>query len=234
MVSIIIPTLNEEKFVSKLLNSIKKQNFNNYEIIVSDAGSTDNTINIAKKFTKNIIVSDKIKHPSHQRNEGAKLAKGDYFLFLDADSVIPNNFISKSITEFKRRQLACAGYYLKFNSRRIIYKFYDKVYKIICYFSQYYKPLSVGAAIISTKESHNKINGFDEKILVGEDHDYSRRIKKIDKFRMIKSTYFYYSPRRWEKEGHLLTLYKLFLMSLYMIFKGNIRRKIVEYKFGEH
>jgi len=41
-ISIIIPTLNEEKFLPKLLNSIKEQNYKNYEIIIADANSTDN------------------------------------------------------------------------------------------------------------------------------------------------------------------------------------------------
>ncbi len=233
MISIIIPTLNEEKYISKLLNSIKKQSYSDYEIIISDAGSTDKTLELVADFTKKIVVSEKIKHPSHQRNEGAKIAKGKYLLFLDADSVIPNNFILNSINEFKKRDLDCGGFYLKFDSKKIIYKFYNLTYNFFCSVFQYFKPLCVGAAIISSKECHDKVNGFDETILIGEDHDYANRIRKISKFRMIRSNYFYFSPRRWQKEGHILTIYKLIKMSLYIIFKGPIRKKIVDYKFGE-
>lgn len=233
MLSIIIPTLNEEKNLPNLLESIKSQEFNDYEVIVSDAKSIDKTKEIALK-SNCLFISSEIKHPSHQRNQGAKLAKGEILLFLDADSTIPENFLNIVMNDFKERNLVGAGLYLKFNSKKKIYLLYNKVYNFFCYISQFFKPLAVGAAIISQKEAHFKMDGFDETILVGEDHDYVRRIKKLGKFRMIKNIFFYYSPRRWEKEGHALTIYKLFIMFIYIVFKGPIRKKIVKYEFGHY
>ena len=92
-ISIIIPTLNEEKFLPKLLNSIKEQNYKNYEIIVSDANSKDKTIEIAKRFNVKIVQGGK---PAVGRNNGAKFSVGDYLLFLDADVILPKNFLENS------------------------------------------------------------------------------------------------------------------------------------------
>ena len=87
MLSIIIPTLNEEKYLPRLLESIRRQNFSDYEIIVSDGGSSDKTEEIAKSFKATFFVDSSIRHPSAQRNNGARISKGDTLLFLDADSV---------------------------------------------------------------------------------------------------------------------------------------------------
>lgn len=63
MLSIIIPTLNEEKYLPRLLDSIYKQDFKNYEIIVSDAGSSDKTFEVAKRYGTKFILSDKESTP---------------------------------------------------------------------------------------------------------------------------------------------------------------------------
>lgn len=234
MLSIIIPTLNEEKNLANIIENIKNQNFNNYEIIISDANSQDNTKNIALNYNCKFISSKK-QSPAHQRNNGVNLAKFDNLLFLDADSLIPNNFLLNAYKEFNKRQLDVACFYLRFNSKKIHYKLYNLIYNFLSYIFQYYKPLSVGAAIMSKKNAHNLVSGFDETIFIGEDHDYSRRIKKKKKkFRMIKSTFFYFSPRRWEKEGQLKSIFKIIKMSLYMIFFGSIKKKIVDYEFGKY
>ena len=91
MLSIIIPTLNEEKYLPLLLESIKKQkDFFDYEIIVADAGSKDKTLEIAKNYGC-ITVGGGL--PSKARNEGAKITNGNTLLFLDADVILTNDFL---------------------------------------------------------------------------------------------------------------------------------------------
>lgn len=92
--SIIIPTLNEEKFLPRLLDSIKKQDSKDYEIIVADAGSKDATVEIAKKYRCKIVQGGL---PAKGRNEGAKIAQGDLLLFLDADVQLPSDFLKNSL-----------------------------------------------------------------------------------------------------------------------------------------
>ena len=80
MLSIIIITKNEEKCLPRLLESIKRQNFRDYEIIVSDAQSTDRTREIALAYGCKIVEGGL---PSVGRNNGARVAKGEILLFLE-------------------------------------------------------------------------------------------------------------------------------------------------------
>ena len=93
MISIIIPAYNEEKYLPKLLECIKKQTYKGYEIIVADAGSKDRTGQIAKKYGCKVV---KGGMPAVGRNNGAKVAKGNILLFLDADVQINRDFIKKA------------------------------------------------------------------------------------------------------------------------------------------
>ncbi len=233
MVSIVIPTLNEEKYLPILLQSIKKQDFKDYEIIISDAFSIDKTIEIAKEYGARVI-RDKKKLPARQRNNGVKIAKGEIILFLDADTKLPDDFLLTTYSDFTNKNLTIAGFYLIFNSPSFIYRIFEKVYHSVCYLGQYFFPASVGVGIIVKKLEHEKIGGFDESIYIGEDYDYVRRISKKGKYRMIKGTKLFFSVRRLDKEGVAIVLWKWLKGGIYFIIKGPIRKKIVKYDFGDY
>ncbi len=233
MLSIIIPTLNEEKYLPLLLESIKKQKFSDYEIIVSDGVSEDKTESVASDYGC-VFVQDQKRSPARQRNRGAQEAKGDVLMFLDADTVLPDNFLPAAYEEFKRRHLNSAGFYLHFNSRRALYRLFEACYQSVCFVGQYFFPASVGVGIMAAIEAHRKIKGFDESIFIGEDYDYIKRLSKIGKYRMITSCYLYFSVRRLEKEGVFKVLWKWFRGGLYFLVRGPIRRKIVNYEFGKY
>jgi glycosyltransferase involved in cell wall biosynthesis len=108
MLSIIIPTLDEEKYLPILLSQIKKQNFSDFEIIVADAGSKDKTVEIAKSFGCQVTNGGL---PAKGRNEGAKITRGEIFLFLDADNIfLPENFLKNLLEEFEKRNLGVASF----------------------------------------------------------------------------------------------------------------------------
>src|SRR3989344_3168528 len=113
MLSIIIPTHNEENYLPKLLKCIKKQSYKDYEIIIGDAFSTDRTIEIAKNCGCR-IVKDAVPNggPAMGRNNAAKKARGEMLLFLDADSGIDAGFISTALKEIKERNLDVAGTFI--------------------------------------------------------------------------------------------------------------------------
>ncbi len=102
MLSIIIPALNEEKYLPLLLKSIRRQQFFDYEIILADAGSEDKTIEIAKRYNCRIVPGGL---PAKGRNEGAKKAKGDPLFFLDADTILPDGCLKSALEEFEKRSL---------------------------------------------------------------------------------------------------------------------------------
>lgn len=234
MLSIIIPTLNEEKYLPRLIKSINNQNFSDFEIIVSDAGSTDNTKSIATQNNATYILSNKIKHPSFQRNEGAKIAEGETLLFLDADSVLSPGFLKKSTKEFKERKLVAASFYIRFNPNKWYYNIYSYISNSIYFIKQYTKsPVGIGAGIISDKMSHELIEGFDLNVVLAEDYDYCSRINKVGKFRIIKSVKLLYSSRRIQKEGFFSSGWKWFKMGLFTLRNKKIKKQVVKYDFGK-
>ena len=93
--SIIIPTYNEEQYIEQCLHSILQQNIDRseYEIIVSDASSSDQTCERAKRLANKIVVT-KQRGISIGRNLGAREARGDILVFVDADATLAPDFLS--------------------------------------------------------------------------------------------------------------------------------------------
>lgn len=232
MISIIIPTLNEEIYLPRLLDSIKKQDYSDYEIIVSDGGSLDKTADIAKEMGCSFIVDNLHHHPSWQRNNGAEIAKGEILLFLDADTVLQENFLSSAISEFKRKNLSTAAFYIKFNPNCFLYSFFSSVINSLAWSRQLISPIGIGAGIIVKKEINKKLNGFNTEILLAEDYDYCTRSAKVGKFRMIKSIKLLYSSRRLENNGKFVTLAKWLKMGLFTLLNLKIKKKIIKYDLG--
>ena len=103
--SIIIPSYNEEENLPGLLESIHSQDFKDYEVIVADANSTDKTYQVAKYYGC-IVVEGGL--PAVGRNNGAKVAKGDLLLFLDADLKLSKDYLKDAVEEFNREGLGIA------------------------------------------------------------------------------------------------------------------------------
>ena len=102
LVSIIITSKNESEVIERLLKSVKKQTYKRIELIVVDNNSTDKTLKIAQKYTKHIFT--KGPERSTQRNFGAKKAKGDYFMFLDADMELSPRVIEECIEKITQNK----------------------------------------------------------------------------------------------------------------------------------
>ena len=103
-ISIITPTLNSEKSIAFTLNSVFNQTFKNFEHIILDGGSTDNTLNIIKEYEDKIDYwcSKKDSGIYDAFNNGMKLAKGDYIGFLNSDDVYTHNALEILNTYIKK------------------------------------------------------------------------------------------------------------------------------------
>ncbi len=228
MLSIIIPTLNEENNLKKLLESIKDQSFNKYEIIVADAGSKDDTKKIAKEYGCKMV---KGGSPAKGRNAGAKAARKKTLLFLDADVVLKNNTLKKVLKEFKRKKLKIATFFLLPSGKKKTPKFlFTFFYNIPIFLLERVLP-HAAMGILVDKKLFDRLGGFDEKITLAEDHDLARRAEKLGKYGIIKSSNIYVSDRRFKKEGWLKTYSKYLLCEGHMILIGPVKKDLFKYNF---
>lgn len=235
MLSIIIPTLNEASYLFLLLDSIKKQRFKDYEVIIVDAGSTDKTVDFVKNNGYQVItIAGPAGFPASSRNAGAKIARGNLLFFLDSDSVLSReNFLQETLEEFEARHLDAAGFFLLPYKKNIFYRlgynFFYNWYPALAF----EKSLPHAAnAILVKKEVHYQVGGFDEKIRIAEDHAYVREISKKNRFGIIKSNPVYVLTKRFECDGWLKTTLKFLLCELHMVFLGPVKSDIFKYHFG--
>ncbi len=230
MLSIVIITKNEEKYLPKLLESIKNQTFKDFEVIVSDANSTDKTRDIAKQHGCKIVKGGR---PAKGRNNGVKETKYDLLLFLDSDTVLPLNFLEDNLKEFKERKLDCATVIYKPISDKKIDKILHFAYNVWARGIQYLSPHAAGICIFCKKEIFEKVGGFNEKLYIAEDHAFVRQAKQQgDRFRLLKSAPIFVSVRRAEKEGRFRLLWKYVYSDLYRLLTGKeIEKELVKYDF---
>ena len=99
-ISIIVPAYNLEKYISKTLDSLRKQTFDNFEVYIIDDASTDKTVENVERFCEIDKRFNLIKLPqnggiSHARNVGIQVAKGDYIIFVDGDDSLSRDALKK-------------------------------------------------------------------------------------------------------------------------------------------
>jgi len=233
MLSIIIPTLNETDYLSKLLTSIRKQDFESCEIIIADALSKDQTLTIARQYNCQIVEGGL---PAKGRNEGARTAKGELLLFLDADVILPDSFFKKTLEEFEKRSLDLASFVLFFLPHKRLSQFFVNIfYNRFIVLSEKFLPHAAVGVLIK-KDLFDKVGGFDENIKLAEDHYLARRAKKATNARcgIIRSTKIFVSDRRFRQDGWLKTFLKYFLCELHLIFFGPVKSDIFKYRFGHY
>ena len=199
ILSIVIPTFNEEEYLPTLLDSIKEQNFRDYEIIVADANSTDRTREIAKEYGC-IIVDGGM--PGVGRNNGARIAKGEYILFLDSDLKLTDDYLRNVIYEFRMERLGIGITQMEALSDKSEDQLLHNIANMFMIGVENIKPHGAGCyGIIVKKELHDKCGGFDESLSFGEDSDYIERLGKVEKFMVLRSAKIGVSTRRLEEEG---------------------------------
>ena len=230
-ISIIIPALNEEKSLPYTLESIKEQDFNDFEIIIADAGSTDKTVAIAEKYGCKIV---KGGMPAVGRNSGAKAANGEWLLFLDADVYLSDKFLSFLLAEAEETEADIASCAIIPLSDKIIDQIMHGVANAYINLTQYFYPHAPGFCIFVKKSLHEKIHGFDEGLKLAEDHEYVKRAMEHGNYRILKKPKIYVSVRRLESDGRFNVAAKYVACEVYRALLGEIRTDIFKYKFGHH
>lgn len=215
-VSVLITIRNVEKYIANCLTSILDQTFQDFEIIVVDDVSNDNTRNIIKKFSDKRIRYFRNKKwlgLSESRNECLKLSKGDYVFFTDGDCAVGKNWIEEGLKYLNATD--CVGVE-------------GKTY----YVSKEYKPTrsddvvenKKGGSFMTCNIAYKKtvlenIGGFDKRFNFHEDRDLGLRALKYGRIRFNPQMIVYhqkkiFKPKQFVRNGKILRnrvlLYKKF------------------------
>ncbi|MBI2641210.1 glycosyltransferase, partial [Candidatus Roizmanbacteria bacterium] len=212
--SIIIPTLNEEQFLPRLLSDLEEQKEKNFEVFVVDGNSSDKTQQIILGYKKYIPVTLLKMDPPNlplQKNLGASYAAGPYLLFLDADMSISSLFSARAQKLIKEKKGIVFQPYvlpLEKDSYPEVTAIFPLLNKLVEFSQNFDKPFSAGPAMFWQREAFLTIGGFDN--IFGEDHHIIRkahswgiRPKFLPRIKVL------FSLRRMKREGRLLVLYKV-------------------------
>ncbi len=173
LVSVIIPTYNEASVIKTLLLSLSKQSYKNIETIVLDDGSTDDTAEIAKTYTSRVYVREHVER-SAQRNFGARQAKGEFLLFLDADMELTINVILDCVHTIEKNK-KIGGIVIPEQS--VARTFWEKVKAYERSFYNEAGDKTTDAARFFRRQAFEKVRGYDESITGPEDWDLPESIK---------------------------------------------------------
>jgi glycosyltransferase involved in cell wall biosynthesis len=219
MISIIIPTFNEEKAIEATLRPLKANLHLLSELIVSDGGSADRTAEIARKYADKVIVysGKERQNIAKGRNDGAKAAAGDYFVFLDADCTImePDKFFGRAIAHFEKDK-KLVGLMATLRVLPEFETFADRFFLGLMNSLVRFKNnvLRQGEAVggefqMMRREAFFAINGYREDLITREDRDMFFRLAKIGRTYCDKALVVYHTGRRAHVVGwwHLLGLW---------------------------
>lgn len=221
-ISIIIPVLNEEQSISKLLDYLLEiQNPALVkEIIIVDGGSSDKTLKILHSYTSIIVVSSQ-KGRSKQMNVGAKNATAEILYFLHCDTFPPKNFDVAIVNEVQKGNFS-GCFKMKFDNNHI-------VLKVTEWFTQFNFQSCRGGdqSLFVERNVFEKLNGFNENLFVYEDNEFIARLYKNASFTVIQKAVVT-SSRKYIKNG-VCTLQYHFLMIHIKYKRGASQQELLNY-----
>lgn len=192
MVSVIVPALNEEHYIKNTLSRLTALN-GNFEVIVVDGGSIDDTPQIVSAF-KNVRLITSEKGRAVQMNKGAARARGEILLFLHADTLLPANAYEVIMAHFKHPGIIGGSFYLQFDQRNTFLKFYSWCSKLNIQLFTY-----GDHGIFVRKNVFNSIGGYKPLIFM-EDVEIQKRLRGVGKFKKVNAAVTT-SARRFKKVG---------------------------------
>lgn len=204
MISVIIPTWEEEKYIRTTLESLKNQDYDKkFEIIIVDAGSKDNTRKIAREYTKKVYTIG--RGVPQARQFGTEKAKGDIVAFTDADTLYCKDWLKQIEKSFEDPSVVgVAGKVLAYKNSPLKYRFYYWLvfYKLLV-LSHYVfgNKIFVGSNCAARRKDVLKIGGFDTGFKSGDDHDIGYRLGKAGKVVFNPNLVVWVSPRKEEQLG---------------------------------
>lgn len=179
-ISVVIPAYNEEKYLSKCLESLKNQTYKTFEIIIVDNGSSDATADIAKKYNI-IIIHESKKGVGAARKKGFAQAQGDIIVSTDADCSFPPDWLEKIVHAFEKPgTIAVYGTTMIENEspwkQKLSLYLMTAFYQINDWLN---KKQFQGSNSAIRKTTYEKTPGFDETLGALEDADLCKKLMKL-------------------------------------------------------
>lgn len=202
--SLVIPTLNEAKYIGTTLASLAHQTLRPDQIIVVDGGSEDKTVSIIKKYPEVTLVSAR-RGTAYQRNAGAEKAHTDLILFLDADVYLKPTFLQETLKRFNRSRLGIAcPLFLPYQSTLGINLIFCLM-NFIFITMQKLIPSGAGPCILVDRCLFEQTGGFKADV-VHDDIEFIRRASRRGGRFGIILTRCFVSDRRFRQEGAVSVL----------------------------
>ncbi len=223
IVSVIIPTYNREKVLPNAINSVINQKYDNWELIIVDDRSTDNTKNLVNFYTKKdkrikYFLNDRKKGPSGARNYGILNSNGEYIAFLDSDDEWLNHHLSDSIAVLENEKVKVSfalwiekrsGNQIKFDEQEDIKTKLEKATALLkpkiknnlIFFGDGFYEFTITEnfyiyhinTMVFKKSILDKVGLLDERLFANEDNDFTYRVFHDYDFCLIKDYHFIYN-----------------------------------------
>jgi len=229
--SVVIPALNEEGYLLGLIEALHAQTLPPAQIIVADAGSTDRTREIAAEAGCTVVTGGK---PSVGRNAGAEVATADLIVFLDADVVPPPTFLADAIEEFDAGGYIVATALIESLESGAANEFMADAVDLYLQMTRPFSPHAPGACIFVRREAHVAVAGFNEQVVLAEDHDYVQRVSKLGEFGILTSVRIPVSMRRMDEERIVPLAVNYLWCEMHALVGKPVLSAPFEYSFGSH
>lgn len=220
MISIIVPAIDEEKLLGRMLEQFTPELVREFdlEIIVSDGGSTDKTLEIARRYAHKVIENTEGKKQtiSIGRNIGADHASGDALIFLNADTLIgdPVHFFKRFLDEVRQPGVAALTCRVEVYPKeqrwidQVFHSFYNWFFERM---NDVGIGMGRGECHVVPRAAFEAIHGYSPRIAAGEDYDLFNRLRKVGRIRFLEDVVVYESPRRYRKYGYAYVTASWFL-----------------------
>lgn len=210
MISIVIPTLHEERRIRETLQRLRETVPGDFEIIVSDGGSKDKTVDIARTLADKVVVHTGVQKQTIAggRNAGAAVANGEFIIFLDADVIIPKpEELFPGVLEFFAHDPTLVGLCVALDVNPVERKFGDQFFSWLINSTHWLlnNVIRLGSAMgefqMVRRKTFIHVGGYREDLVAGEDNELFWRFNKIGRTKLVKKWTVYHSGRRAHQVG---------------------------------
>lgn len=177
-VSVIIPAYNEEKLIAKAIESVWRSNSplvgqGRVEVIVTDNASTDATAVIAAKANARVITESK-RQIARARNAGANAARGQFFIFLDADSEMHPDHLQRVVDLISSGEVIGGGAVIRMEAS-VDFRLFVSTWNFISRMCR----LAAGSFLFCDRKSFDEAGRFDESLYASEELALSKQLKRL-------------------------------------------------------